>query len=85
MRREAVRQGTDSEEFKSQFTADGKIDFQARVGLDRSRDPFKRIDYPIDTVETVVFDEHRQFQSHDLDHHGRNFGSDDDDGYSERW
>lgn len=84
MRRATVRQGTDSDEFNRQFTPDGKIDFKARVGLDRSRDPFKRIDYPVDTAETVVFDEHRQFHTNELDHHGRNFGSDDED-ISERW
>lgn len=80
-----ARHSTDSDDFSRQFTPDGRIDFNARIGLDKNRDPFKRMSFPVDVIETVVFDEHRQIQERSLNHQGRNFGVDDDNEFSEVW
>lgn len=85
MRKDALRQNVESDEFNRQFTSDGKIDFKARVGLTKDQDPFKQFNYPADSAEQVAFDEHRSFQETSFDHQARNFGDDDDAGFSERW
>lgn len=76
-----MRNFRDNDDFESQFTSDGKLNFKARVGLDRSQDPLKKEHYPADSTEFVAFDEHRRFMDRDEDYRSSRFDEDDDDDY----
>ena len=73
-----------SDEYKSMFTPDGKLNFQARKGLTRENDPLNRIAYKPDARdERVEFAEQREFREARLSM--RNLSIDDDEELNEDW
>lgn len=73
-----------SDEYKSMFTPDGRLNFQARKGLSKDNDPLNRVGYKPDARdERVEFAQQREFREARLTM--QNINLDDDGELNEDW